>query len=277
MRPSAPTPGADLPGGAAWILSLAGLGLAAAAGLSWDSASTAPDPAPLAPPTQLAAPAPTPIAPAVVERVAVKAAPTEAAPTEAAPAEAAPLEAEEMEIDEAEIETAQEAAEIEAAEVEPPEVEAPKLAAAPIAAPAPAPSDVGAASEGFNVADDHACRLLRLRYEPNQELLTPAQLGQLRQAARWLQRRGGQPITIRGFSDADGGPYYNLRLSQRRGRVVSRQLIAAGQPAAQITLQSFGSFVPLSGLAPEDGRNRRVELWLPGGRCPTDLFAEEAQ
>ncbi len=89
-------------------------------------------------------------------------------------------------------------------------------------------------------------------------------------AVRDLQRVGAllarpefasKSLLLLGFSDAVGGPADNLALSQRRASSVAGQLRARGLLVGAV--RGFGSAMPVSDNATEEGRNRnrRVEVW----------------
>ena len=67
-------------------------------------------------------------------------------------------------------------------------------------------------------------------------------------------------LTLEGHTDATGDAAYNLRLSQRRAESVVSHLVRRGVAAGRLQPAGFGEYRPLPGYAPEDGRQRRVEL-----------------
>lgn len=69
-------------------------------------------------------------------------------------------------------------------------------------------------------------------------------------------------ILIEGHTDSDGEEDYNLGLSERRARSVSRQLIADGVPAGRISTVGYGEDQPVAdnGSAEGKAQNRRVEV-----------------
>ncbi|HPF89579.1 MAG: OmpA family protein [Flavobacteriales bacterium] len=69
-------------------------------------------------------------------------------------------------------------------------------------------------------------------------------------------------ILIEGHTDSDGEEDYNLGLSERRAKSVSRQLIADGVPAGRISTVGYGEGQPIAdnGSAEGKAQNRRVEV-----------------
>ena len=67
-------------------------------------------------------------------------------------------------------------------------------------------------------------------------------------------------LTLEGHTDARGDAAYNLRLSQRRADSVVAYLAGRGVTPARLQATGFGEYRPLPGYAPEDDRQRRVEL-----------------
>ncbi|MDR2934599.1 MAG: OmpA family protein [Candidatus Adiutrix sp.] len=81
---------------------------------------------------------------------------------------------------------------------------------------------------------------------------------------------------LEGHTDAAGSPSYNLDLSLRRALAVRDYLMENFRLfPGQLRPQGFGAAVPLPGLEPEDGRNRRVEVVnLSAGRSLTMPVAD---
>lgn len=69
-----------------------------------------------------------------------------------------------------------------------------------------------------------------------------------------------QKITILGHTDSRGRDTYNDRISEDRARSVAEAITALGIPSASITYEGYGSKQPLAGVAPDDDRQRRVEM-----------------
>ena len=69
-------------------------------------------------------------------------------------------------------------------------------------------------------------------------------------------------ILIAGHTDASGSKNYNLRLSQQRSDKIKSMLqFNYGITSKRLISVGFGELMPISGINPEDARNRRVELF----------------
>ena len=76
-----------------------------------------------------------------------------------------------------------------------------------------------------------------------------------------LDKMDGKAITVEGHADAVGGDAYNLDLSRRRAEAVSRYLVEAHQvDPSRVRTVGKGESEPLSGKAPTDPMNRRVQF-----------------
>lgn len=72
----------------------------------------------------------------------------------------------------------------------------------------------------------------------------------------------GSLILIAGHTDSLGSDSYNLKLSQSRSEAIMNMLHQNyGVPKQHLIAVGFGESLPLSDTAPEDPRNRRVELF----------------
>ncbi len=67
-------------------------------------------------------------------------------------------------------------------------------------------------------------------------------------------------LTLEGHTDATGPKDYNLRLSQRRAEAVVAYLVRRGVAGARLRAAGFGEYRLLPALAPDDDRQRRVEI-----------------
>jgi outer membrane protein OmpA-like peptidoglycan-associated protein len=70
----------------------------------------------------------------------------------------------------------------------------------------------------------------------------------------------GRRFVVEGHTDAVGADEKNLRLSQRRATTVASYLQRKGVTSGRLTVSALGKQSPLPGVAPTDGRNRRVEI-----------------
>lgn len=108
-----------------------------------------------------------------------------------------------------------------------------------------------------------------IRFEFDSDRLTPSAAWQVEQLGKALRLPGvrASAFRIEGHTDSAGSAAYNDDLSLRRARSVARRLVAAhGVPERMLTASGFGERRPLPGLAPDDERNRRVEIRNLGGR-----------
>lgn len=67
-------------------------------------------------------------------------------------------------------------------------------------------------------------------------------------------------LTLEGHTDATGAEDYNLRLSRRRADAVVAYLVARGVADDRLRVAGFGEYQLLSDHAPDDERQRRVEI-----------------
>ncbi|HEX8796950.1 MAG TPA: OmpA family protein [Polyangiaceae bacterium] len=69
-------------------------------------------------------------------------------------------------------------------------------------------------------------------------------------------------VVVEGHTDSQGGPAYNLELSQRRAETVRAYLISRGIASDRVTAVGYGVTRPIADNASAEGRanNRRVEI-----------------
>ena len=69
-------------------------------------------------------------------------------------------------------------------------------------------------------------------------------------------------MIIEGHTDSRGRDEYNLKLSRRRARAVTKWIIAHGIDANQLKAKGYGESRPVADNSRPDGRalNRRVEI-----------------
>ena len=102
-----------------------------------------------------------------------------------------------------------------------------------------------------------------IAFEFDSDRLTPSSETQLDHLARAMRLPAfaRSTFSIEGHTDSVGSAAYNRDLSSRRARRVMRRLVEEhGIPAGMLTARGLGESAPRAELAPEDGRNRRVEI-----------------
>jgi outer membrane protein OmpA-like peptidoglycan-associated protein len=67
-------------------------------------------------------------------------------------------------------------------------------------------------------------------------------------------------FAVNGHTDAVGDRDYNLDLSSRRAKAVVDYLVSQGVDPSRLVPNGYGFDQPRLGLAPNNPRNRRVEL-----------------
>ncbi len=110
-----------------------------------------------------------------------------------------------------------------------------------------------------------------IQFEFNSDHFTPAAGAQVRELGKALQTATLLPFsfTVAGHTDSVGATEYNRRLSLRRARAVKRALVdELGVDGARLIEVGLGEGYPIAGLAPDDGRNRRVEVTNLGVLVP---------
>lgn len=88
----------------------------------------------------------------------------------------------------------------------------------------------------------------------------------LERVIRFFEKNPGQRTFLIGFSDSIGDSEYNRKLSLQRAEVVRDQLLTRGINVAAV--HGLGALAPVASNATAVGRerNRRVEVWVRGGR-----------
>lgn len=83
-------------------------------------------------------------------------------------------------------------------------------------------------------------------------------------AAMWLSTNGTASLNITGYTDADGDPAINQRLSRVRAEQVQAMLVDAGLPADRLRAEGAGASNPIADNLTSKGKalNRRVEVAL---------------
>ena len=99
-----------------------------------------------------------------------------------------------------------------------------------------------------------------IRFEEGSSALLPASNLLLDEVAEALRPCRGSLIAIEGHTDGSGSEPANLALSMERARAVREALVGLGISRRDLRARGMGSSEPISGLAPEDPANRRIEF-----------------
>lgn len=99
-----------------------------------------------------------------------------------------------------------------------------------------------------------------IRFEESSAALAAGGSDLLDEVARALKPCFGARIAITGHTDNSGDEPANQVLSLERATSVKRALIARGIPEQSLQVRGLGSSQPVSGLAPTDPANRRIEF-----------------
>jgi outer membrane protein OmpA-like peptidoglycan-associated protein len=94
--------------------------------------------------------------------------------------------------------------------------------------------------------------------------LKPAGRRAMDSLARFMRRMPEPDIAIEGFTDAQGAPEANRRLSEARAASVKRALVSRGVEASRLDTRGYGPAFPVASNGTPSGRqlNRRVEIVL---------------
>jgi OOP family OmpA-OmpF porin len=225
-------------------------------GLCWHTGTWTPADATVVGCDNFLAPAPAPVA-----KPSEPAAPVVAAPPVAAPVVETPAPA-----------VAEVPAVVDAA---PAAMEAPALAEAPPAPPAiveapPAPAAVAPPKPAAPVAP--APTAVKVTFETDtffafdKSVLQPAGKAKLEDLVSKLQGTDIEVIVATGHTDSTGTDDYNQKLSMRRANAVKAFLVSKGLPAERVFTEGKGEKQPVASNKTAEGRakNRRVEVEVVG-------------
>ena len=101
-----------------------------------------------------------------------------------------------------------------------------------------------------------------IQFDYNSSAIKSEYVGFVFRLATWLKHFPTVKIEIDGYTDNEGSPDANMKLSQARADEVKNQLIAMGVDGARLTTKAYGSTKPISTNTSSQGKemNRRVEL-----------------
>ncbi len=104
---------------------------------------------------------------------------------------------------------------------------------------------------------------LQVLFDFGKDTFTGEDLKELQKAVAFVKKYPGSEIWVDGYTDSTGTDAYNVRLSERRARVVMNYLIKeAGVESLKITVVGHGKADPVADNKTKEGRakNRRVEI-----------------
>ena len=99
-------------------------------------------------------------------------------------------------------------------------------------------------------------------FDHDSAALTAAQNDVLENVVGYLGDHPWVRVTIKGYTDNRGNPWYNIRLSRLRADMVKHYLVTRGVASSRITTFALGVAEPIASNDSPEGReqNRRVEL-----------------
>jgi OmpA-OmpF porin, OOP family len=104
---------------------------------------------------------------------------------------------------------------------------------------------------------------LDIKFKVNSAVLTDQGKDQIKELAQAINSEGlaKYSFQIEGHTDSTGRPEYNMVLSKRRAEAVKDYLVSAyNLPKKRLRVVGRGQNDPISGSAPTDPANRRVEV-----------------
>ena len=109
-----------------------------------------------------------------------------------------------------------------------------------------------------------------IQFEYDSDRLTGPALLQVTELARALEHDTQRPFyfAVQGHTDSIGSEAYNRTLSLRRARAAKHHLVGNGVSGNRLVEVGLGEGFPIAGVAPDDGRNRRVEIVNLGNLPP---------
>ena len=110
-----------------------------------------------------------------------------------------------------------------------------------------------------------------IQFEYDSDRLTGPALRQVKELARALEHGTQRPFyfAVQGHTDSIGSEAYNRALSLRRARAAKHHLVGNGVSGNRLVEVGLGEGFPIAGVAPDDGRNRRVEIVNLGSLPPS--------
>ncbi|PLX97081.1 MAG: peptidoglycan-associated lipoprotein [Desulfuromonas sp.] len=124
-------------------------------------------------------------------------------------------------------------------------------------------SEAEAAARAARAAEEAASTgLVRIHFEFDQYLLTPAAQKTLRNNAKLLSAAPAINVLIEGHCDERGSDGYNLALGEKRAMATKNYMVSLGVAASRLNIISYGEEIPLDPASTEEAwaKNRRAEF-----------------
>lgn len=101
-----------------------------------------------------------------------------------------------------------------------------------------------------------------IHFASGKATILPESMGTINQVFHILQDHSDLSFEIDGYTDNDGSPGLNLKLSQKRADAVKKQLVKMGIDDSRLTTKGFGEQKPIESNDTPEGKanNRRVEF-----------------
>jgi outer membrane protein OmpA-like peptidoglycan-associated protein len=101
-----------------------------------------------------------------------------------------------------------------------------------------------------------------IRFDSGDLDLTKQAQGDLLNIVNTMSQRPNMKVEVGGYTDNEGDPIVNLKLSVKRALFVKSYLVKLGIPDDRIIVQGYGSTNPVADNGTPEGRaqNRRVEI-----------------
>ncbi|MDQ1591235.1 MAG: OmpA-OmpF porin, family [Pyrinomonadaceae bacterium] len=106
-----------------------------------------------------------------------------------------------------------------------------------------------------------------VRFESGNLTLSPQAQADLVKVFNMMSENPSIKVEVGGYTDNEGNPVRNLKLSVKRAILVKDYLVRLGIPSERVVVQGYGSVNPLADNKTAEGRaqNRRVEVNLLKG------------
>lgn len=124
------------------------------------------------------------------------------------------------------------------------------------------PAQKSAPSKYASLIQDAQRLSVSFRFRPDISELDSKAQRDLDRVIGFLARHPGQRVMLLGFTDNNGDPQQNLKISRARAQIVERELMARG--IFPVVIDGFGSALPVANNdSPQSAeKNRRVEIWV---------------